>query len=158
MPHDFQRKQGSKIAENMTSSFIFLIMRIVFPIIVFFIFASPVKSDEEGRFYELASLKYIYSVELKITGDKVSGILRTIEYGGEGVDEKIAFTGEIKRSKIRVKLEKIPDYVNLIDPNRNGFHIWKLDKKASPQTLFLPIRSRDENGKPIVANMPLEVR
>lgn len=110
-------------------------------------------ADEVERVYELESLKYVYTVSLTISGDQVLGSLQCQEYE-DGRGEQISFTGTVKGSQLTIKLKSDPEYLAVADPDDEGFHKWKATRKK----LLIPIHSADDDGNPMVVDMPLRLK
>jgi hypothetical protein len=108
------------------------------------------------RTYELASLKYIYTVNLKITGRRVSGTPTCNEYGD--IREKVDFAGITDGKTLRIKFAKRPNHISLVKPDNEGFHTLRREIQGEAEKLFIPIYGRydpDSDSHPVY-DMPLD--
>lgn len=112
-----------------------------------------IAADETERIYQLESLKYVYTVTVTTSGDQVSDTLNSQEYE-DGRGETIAFSGTAKRGNLKVKLEEDPELLATADPDGDGVLEWKTKVKK----LLIPIYSADDDGNPVVVDMPLKLR
>jgi len=104
--------------------------------------------------YKLESLKYVYTIQFTGSAEALKGTFSSDEYG-EGQSEKISFTGVVEGDTVKVKLEKNPQFCAMTAADENGVRLWNFSSEH--KTIFIPIHSRDEEGKDVIANMPLEL-
>ncbi len=137
-------------------------MKTSFPIFVRLLSAFVMMSAGTGfvygkdveKIYELPSLKYIHTVKLVISGEKLSGTLSSEEYG-VGESASVKFTGIISGKVLTVKLAGDAELISIVAPDKDGMRTWRIGVDDGQEALFIPIIAR---GEPNPVEMPLALK